>query len=259
MTQQTTQPAQAQQSDPHYVLVGSAALQLVRNALRNDVDRGLTVRGEILAELDKATSDATAQAAQGEPVVPPELDVRRILLDIVPGDGDGFEVYAKTIDDVVAKIETLPRMLTVEGRNKVHVVHAELNVGLIDHQITDADIEDPDILRKMLTLSSLDGDFSFWGRAVFGEFYGHPMPSYDMLNQKGIDRLAKFSHPNLSLIISGHTIMDKPLCFGNLLNIDTGAYKGSLSGYCIQTNTVFTLNKDASDFVYEVNEINLND
>lgn len=163
------------------------------------------------------------------------------------------------INEVVAKIETLPRMLTVEGRNKVHVVHAELNVGLIDHQITDADIEDPDILRKMLTLSSLDGDFSFWGRAVFGEFYGHPMPSYDMLNQKGIDRLAKFSHPNLSLIISGHTIMDKPLCFGNLLNIDTGAYKGSLSGYCIQTNTVFTLNENASDFVYEVNKINLND
>lgn len=31
-------------------------------------------------------------------------DVRSILLDVVPGDGDGYEVYAKSCDDVVAKL-----------------------------------------------------------------------------------------------------------------------------------------------------------
>lgn len=39
----------------HYVLVNKAALQMVRNALRNDVERGLAARGEMLEELDGAT------------------------------------------------------------------------------------------------------------------------------------------------------------------------------------------------------------
>ena len=34
----------------------------------------------------------------------PELDVTRILLDIIPGDGDGHEVYAKSVADVEAKL-----------------------------------------------------------------------------------------------------------------------------------------------------------
>ncbi|HHQ4199663.1 TPA: hypothetical protein ACSQFS_003170 [Pseudomonas aeruginosa] len=34
----------------------------------------------------------------------PEVDVTRILLDIVPGDGDGHEVYAKSVADVEAKL-----------------------------------------------------------------------------------------------------------------------------------------------------------
>lgn len=42
----------------HHVIVNKAALQMVRNALRNDVERGLKVRGEMLAELDLATFQA---------------------------------------------------------------------------------------------------------------------------------------------------------------------------------------------------------
>lgn len=42
----------------HHVIVNKAALQMVRNALRNDVERGLKVRGEMLAELDSATFQA---------------------------------------------------------------------------------------------------------------------------------------------------------------------------------------------------------
>ncbi len=43
-----------------------------------------------------------APAAQ-EPV-PADCDVRKILLEIVPGDGDGFEVFAKNVADVEAKL-----------------------------------------------------------------------------------------------------------------------------------------------------------
>lgn len=34
----------------------------------------------------------------------PELDVRKILLGIVPGDGNGLEVYAKSVEDVERKL-----------------------------------------------------------------------------------------------------------------------------------------------------------
>ena len=37
----------------------------------------------------------------------PNVDVRTILLAIVPGDGNGEEVYAESVDDVVAKMTEL--------------------------------------------------------------------------------------------------------------------------------------------------------
>lgn len=70
-------------------------------------------------------------------------------------------------------------------------------------------------------------------------------------------RLKKFSDPDLSMIISGHTIVDKPLNFGNLLNIDTGAFRGRLSGYCLQDNTVFTLYKELDHFKNDCNYIKI--
>lgn len=47
----------------HHVAVDKAALQMVRNALRNDVEAGRVARGEMLAELDKATFQIPAPAA----------------------------------------------------------------------------------------------------------------------------------------------------------------------------------------------------
>ena len=43
----------------------------------------------------------TSNEHNNAPAVPAEIDVRTILLDIVPGDGNGQEVYARTVDDVV--------------------------------------------------------------------------------------------------------------------------------------------------------------
>ena len=55
-------------------------------------------------------------------VVPPELDVRRIMLDIVPGDGDGLEVYAETVDDVVATLTEMgERIEDLEGAHTAAV------------------------------------------------------------------------------------------------------------------------------------------
>ena len=163
-----------------------------------------------------------------------------------------------TILDAVEKIKTLPRMITLkdtENKTKCHVLHAELHVGYFDTAITDEDIEDEDTLNKFLTIPSTDGEYSFWGRAVFDEFYGRQPPDYSELTQRTIERLKKFSSPNLSPIISGHTIMDKPLKFGKLINIDTGAYQGKLSVYCVQTENIFTLHEDSNELVCDINEI----
>jgi len=164
------------------------------------------------------------------------------------------------LNKIIEKIKTLPRMLTVIDQYdmQVHILHAELNVSNFDRPITDSDIEDEDTLKEMLTLPSLDGDYSFWGRACFYKFYDHPSPTINLLNEKERERLIKFSHLDLSLIVSGHTIVDKPLCFGNLLNIDTGAFRGRLSGYCIQDGAVFTLHKELDHFKYDYNDIGFN-
>jgi len=39
------------------------------------------------------------------------LSVTHIMLDVIPGDGSGFEVYAKSVDDVVNKLTDLDNQL----------------------------------------------------------------------------------------------------------------------------------------------------
>jgi hypothetical protein len=54
---------------------------------------------DIAALLDEARAALAAPSVpSGEPA--PELDVRRIMLAIVPGDGLGLEVYATCVADV---------------------------------------------------------------------------------------------------------------------------------------------------------------
>ena len=75
----------------HHVIVNKAALQMVRNALRNDVERGLKVRGEMLAELDLATFQA-----HPAPSVPDDskrldyLQDRGATIDLIPGVADFY-------------------------------------------------------------------------------------------------------------------------------------------------------------------------
>ena len=46
-------------------------------------------------------------------LVPEHLDVRRIMLAIVPGDGSGHEVYAKSVDEVVNTLTELSERIEV--------------------------------------------------------------------------------------------------------------------------------------------------
>ena len=87
--------------------------------LRQAAEQAITA---ILACIDyipdntsQGDKDATAaeeavkalRAALSQQPAAPNVDVRTILLAIVPGDGNGEEVYAESVDDVVAKMTEL--------------------------------------------------------------------------------------------------------------------------------------------------------
>lgn len=59
-------------------------------------------------------------------VAPAELDVTKILLNVVPGDdGEGLEIYAKSVDDVVALLtEQAERIEELESRSAAPVAPA---------------------------------------------------------------------------------------------------------------------------------------
>lgn len=71
------------------------------------------------AEISKPRGyrDLWAAMLAASPQAPvPELDVRKILLGIVPGDGNGLEVYAKSVEDVERKLsEMWQRIEDLEG------------------------------------------------------------------------------------------------------------------------------------------------
>lgn len=50
---------------------------------------------------------ADARAALAAQAIPTDCDVRKIMLDIVPGDGSGFEVFAENVGQVVDKLTEL--------------------------------------------------------------------------------------------------------------------------------------------------------
>jgi hypothetical protein len=51
------------------------------------------------------------QAAQPFEPMAAEIDVRKILIEITPGDGDGYEVYAESNSDVVKKLTEMSQRL----------------------------------------------------------------------------------------------------------------------------------------------------
>ena len=55
----------------------------------------------------KACEDAITTLTQALATTEPDIDVRTILLDIVPGDGSGLEIYAKNVGEVVEKMTKL--------------------------------------------------------------------------------------------------------------------------------------------------------
>lgn len=62
-------------------------------------------RYKFKAELDQCNADLKALEAENEQLK--QFDCRKILLEVVPGDGNGLEVYAKSLEDVEKAFEKL--------------------------------------------------------------------------------------------------------------------------------------------------------
>lgn len=85
-----------------------------------------------------------------QPSVPAEFDVRTILLDVVPGDGSGLEVYAKNVGDVERVLTELSESeeslrvqvdilkAAVEARGKVSKVAPVSLPEMTDEEIIEA-------------------------------------------------------------------------------------------------------------------------
>lgn len=151
---------------------------------------------------------------------------------------------------LTSKLVDLPRVITIKGKNKVHIVHAEFHLE-VDEDLTDDLIENEESLKRICTYDSSDsvwgsdGDTSFWGRRIFSPFYNiHPKfvgPDVD-LNQ--------FNSPNLSTVVCGHTIVKEPILAGKILNIDTGAwfFSKSLTAYEVKTGRILQIDRSSVDY-----------
>ena len=129
--------------------------------------------------------------------------------------------------DLQGLVAELPFLITVnmpDGK-KFHIIHAELPPGVCD--VTDEMLSSPVQVQRLATIQARDGDAFLWSRYIFANFY-----RANMTNEDKIIRTVAYKYQNstgpfndkLSHIISGHTILQRPLTILGQTVIDTCAY-----------------------------------
>ena len=175
-----------------------------------------------------------------------------------------YEEIHHEIMSYVPDLEKLPYLITVKTRAglKKHIIHAEL---ISSEHITDADLEDEEIVQYLGTKQTVDGHAFLWGRYLFYNFHGKDLSDKKVQKSvKSIKQLKSFGD-ELSHIISGHTILTAPLTIHNRTNIDTGAFKTDDSKFrgkltCIDINEWKFYQSTSTEFnsvqPFELNIIN---
>ena len=126
--------------------------------------------------------------------------------------------------DMLHDIEELPFIITVNTKSgkKFHIIHAELPTGV--GPITDEMLADPAQVYDLATVPRGDGEAFLWARNLYNNLY-----KTNLGNRPEIIRMLAWANTemfndDLSHIISGHTILQKPITFIGQTNIDTGGY-----------------------------------
>lgn len=117
-----------------------------------------------------------------------------------------------------------PRMITLP--DLCHVIHAELYIPR-SFQSFGCELSEEnyqDLLQSMMTVQTIDGDCSFWGRRVFDPLYGRFHTSLtDRERSSILEKTRVFDKMNP--IISGHTATIEAVRFGNMILIDSTAWR----------------------------------
>ena len=128
------------------------------------------------------------------------------------------------IIDLLKDAEELPFLITINTKSgkKFHVLHAELPgaAGLI----TDEVLSDPAKVHKLATTQRGDGEAFLWYRHLFGSLYSRNLGNREQILDETIWADIDIFNDELSHIISGHTILQKPVTLVGQTNIDTGGY-----------------------------------
>lgn len=153
------------------------------------------------------------------------------------------------LTELAKKLCDFPMVRTIKGKNKVHMIHAEFSYKIVKKYgtLTDSMIEDPIILQELCETPCWDGKSAHWGRDVFSPYYNITLSEKYM--KDGMASL--YESPDLSLVVSGHTIVKTPIKFGKLLNIDTGAWfcPRPLTIYDVKLNCLHQVNPDSEDLL----------
>jgi len=131
--------------------------------------------------------------------------------------------HSMEVIDLLPLVEELPYLITVNTKSgkKFHVLHAELPSGTL---VTDEVLTDPEKVYRLATIQRGDGDAFLWSRNIYHDFYSRNLSNKEMNIQRVSGPSLSMFNKNLSHIISGHTIVQKPLTIIAQTNIDTGAY-----------------------------------
>lgn len=157
--------------------------------------------------------------------------------------------------DALKIVEELPFVMTVNLMNgtKVHIIHAEIP----PEKVSDEDLANSDRVRELATRQTRDGDFFVWGRHKFYQFYNTELSNHAK-NIRIVKYLNLPINDELSPVISGHTIVQRPMTILGQTNIDTCAYGsypdqyGSVKSWrgltCLELNTWKFYKATATDF-----------
>ncbi len=128
---------------------------------------------------------------------------------------------------LIYKAAKLPYMISVERKDgsQVHVIHAELPPEAV---VIDTFLDDPAFVDDIISMENHEGSYFLWGRFMFLEFYRFNLENIKKVARKVQNKLNYYKLPlsqiDLSHIVSGHTIVQRPLTIGGQTCIDTAAF-----------------------------------
>lgn len=132
---------------------------------------------------------------------------------------------SESLFELFPLIQELPLLITINRPDgqKFHVIHAEFPPG---HEVTDEILTDPAKVLELNSVQTGDGDHIVWGRHLFYNFYKADLSNVEKIRRNVYNngKKPKMFNDALSHVLSGHTIVQRPLTILGQTNLDTCAY-----------------------------------